>query len=71
MLTADSTFVLMTAADFEPLVEGAFDDFDESTTKESQAFVNVGWGKKETQVGGHGSRVVRWTETRTRKSECV
>ena len=47
LLTGDSTFVLMTAADFDPITE---DSFADESRKESEAFVNVGWGKKETQV---------------------
>ena len=47
VLTGDSTFVLMTSADFDPILEASFADEDQ---KESESFVNVGWGKKETQV---------------------
>ena len=47
LLTGDSTFVLMTASDFDPITEDSFADV---TRQESEAFVNVGWGKKETQV---------------------
>ena len=47
LLTGDSTFVLMTSADFDPVIEASFADGQQ---KESEEFVNVGWGKKETQV---------------------
>ena len=55
LVSNDGAIILMTARDFEPLIE--FDP--EDATNAAFANVNVGWGAKETQFHGKAGKAAR------------